>query len=49
MRKLTVALLSAPIRVYRALLSPMMPGVCRFSPQEQHDDMTVIVAKCRNC
>ena len=32
MRKLTVALLSAPIRAYRALLSPMMPGVCRFSP-----------------
>ena len=32
MRKLTVALLSAPIRAYRALLSPLMPNVCRFTP-----------------
>ena len=27
-----VALLSAPIRAYRALLSPLMPHVCRFTP-----------------
>ncbi len=32
MRKLMVALLSAPIRAYRALISPMMPPVCRFTP-----------------
>jgi putative membrane protein insertion efficiency factor len=32
MHKLFVALLSAPIRAYRALLSPMMPHVCRFTP-----------------
>ena len=32
MAKLLVALLSAPIRVYRALISPLMPHVCRFSP-----------------
>jgi len=24
-------------------------GVRRFSPQEQRDDMTLIVARCRNC
>ena len=32
MRKLMVALLSAPIRAYRAVISPMMPPVCRFTP-----------------
>jgi uncharacterized protein len=32
MHKLFVALLSAPIRAYRALLSPMMPHACRFTP-----------------
>jgi len=32
MHKLFVALLSAPIRAYRSLLSPMMPHVCRFTP-----------------
>jgi putative membrane protein insertion efficiency factor len=32
MRKLMVALLSAPIRVYRAALSPLMPNSCRFTP-----------------
>jgi putative membrane protein insertion efficiency factor len=32
MRKLTVALLSAPIRAYRVLLSPLMPASCRFAP-----------------
>jgi putative membrane protein insertion efficiency factor len=25
-------LLSAPIRAYRALISPLMPNVCRFTP-----------------
>jgi hypothetical protein len=32
MRRFAIALLSAPIRAYRALLSPLMPGVCRFTP-----------------
>ena len=32
MRKLMVALLSAPIRAYRAMLSPLSPHVCRFTP-----------------
>ena len=32
MRKLMVALLSAPIRAYRAVISPIMPPVCRFTP-----------------
>ena len=32
MRKLAVVLLSAPIRLYRAVISPMMPNACRFTP-----------------
>lgn len=32
MAKLLVALLSAPIRAYRAVISPLLPHVCRFSP-----------------
>ena len=32
MRRFMVALLSAPIRAYRALISPAMPHVCRFTP-----------------
>ncbi len=32
MRKFAVALLSAPIRAYRALLSPLTPNSCRFTP-----------------
>ena len=32
MAELLVALLSAPIRVYRLLISPLMPHVCRFQP-----------------
>lgn len=32
MTELLVAVLSAPIRAYRALISPLMPHVCRFSP-----------------
>jgi len=27
-----VALLSAPVRAYRAALSPLMPNACRFTP-----------------
>jgi hypothetical protein len=32
MRKLMTALLSAPIRAYRLVLSPLIPHVCRFTP-----------------
>jgi putative membrane protein insertion efficiency factor len=32
MRRFAVALLSAPIRVYRLVLSPLMPARCRFAP-----------------
>jgi len=32
MRKFAIALLSAPIRVYRAVISPMLPNACRFTP-----------------
>ena len=32
MRKFAIAVLSAPIRAYRALLSPLLPNVCRFTP-----------------
>jgi uncharacterized protein len=32
MAELLAALLSAPIRAYRALISPLMPHVCRFAP-----------------
>jgi putative membrane protein insertion efficiency factor len=31
-RDLAVAVLSAPIVVYRKLLSPFLPPTCRFSP-----------------
>ncbi len=32
MRKIMIALLSAPIRFYRAFLSPLLPRSCRFTP-----------------
>ena len=32
MAELLTALLSAPIRAYRAVISPLMPHVCRFTP-----------------
>jgi serine phosphatase RsbU (regulator of sigma subunit) len=31
------------------LIAAVYDGVRRFSPQEQRDDMTLIVARCRNC
>ena len=31
-RTLAIQVLSAPIRVYRAVLSPMLPPSCRFEP-----------------
>jgi serine phosphatase RsbU (regulator of sigma subunit) len=33
----------------RDLIAAVYDGVRRFSPHEQHDDMTMIVAKCRGC
>jgi putative membrane protein insertion efficiency factor len=32
MRQFAIAVLSAPIRFYRAVLSPLLPSVCRFTP-----------------
>ena len=32
MAKILVALLSAPIRAYRLLISPVTPHACRFAP-----------------
>lgn len=34
-------------RPSQALLAAIADGVRRFSPREQHDDITLIVAKCR--
>jgi uncharacterized protein len=31
-RELTVGALSLPIRLYRGLISPMLPASCRFQP-----------------
>ncbi|MSP94576.1 MAG: membrane protein insertion efficiency factor YidD [Alphaproteobacteria bacterium] len=31
-RRFAVALLSAPIRIYRAMISPLLPPSCRFAP-----------------
>jgi putative membrane protein insertion efficiency factor len=36
MRRFLVALLSAPIRAYRALISPLTPPSCRFVPSCSH-------------
>jgi len=36
MRRFIIALLSAPIRAYRFLVSPLMPGHCRFTPSCSH-------------
>ncbi len=35
-------------RPLQTLLASMLEEVQRFSPQEQHDDLTLIVAKCKN-
>ena len=32
-----------------ALVAAIYDEVRRFSPEEQRDDMTVIVARCKNC
>jgi putative membrane protein insertion efficiency factor len=31
-RRFATAIVSAPIRAYRGLLSPLMPPACRFTP-----------------
>ena len=31
------------------LLGSVVEDVRQFSPREQHDDITLIVAKCRDC
>jgi serine phosphatase RsbU (regulator of sigma subunit) len=33
----------------RELIAAVYDSVRRFSPQEQRDDMTLIVARCRDC
>ena len=32
LRRLGIVIVSAPIRAYRAVISPLMPHVCRFTP-----------------
>jgi len=32
MRNLATAILTAPIRAYRSLISPLLPPTCRFTP-----------------
>jgi uncharacterized protein len=32
LRRSAIAILSAPVRAYRAVISPVMPHVCRFTP-----------------
>jgi len=32
MHNLAIAILSAPIRAYRRLISPLLPPTCRFTP-----------------
>ncbi|HET7084302.1 MAG TPA: membrane protein insertion efficiency factor YidD [Rhizomicrobium sp.] len=36
MRRFLVALLCAPIRAYRLVVSPLMPSSCRFTPSCSH-------------
>lgn len=36
MRSLAVAALSLPIRLYRRLVSPLLPPSCRFTPTCSH-------------
>lgn len=31
-RRIAIAIVCAPVRAYRILLSPLMPHVCRFTP-----------------
>ena len=33
----------------RDVIAAIYDGVRRFSPQEQRDDMTLIVARCKDC
>jgi len=36
MRNIAIAILSAPVRCYRAAISPFLPHVCRFTPSCSH-------------
>jgi serine phosphatase RsbU (regulator of sigma subunit) len=45
--RLVAALQSHPELPAQALLEEIVQAVRRFSPQEQHDDITLIVGKCR--
>jgi serine phosphatase RsbU (regulator of sigma subunit)/catechol 2,3-dioxygenase-like lactoylglutathione lyase family enzyme len=47
--RLSTTLLSHSGLPARALLEAIVGAVRSFSPQEQHDDITLIVAKCRDC
>ena len=46
-QRLTEALRSRSGLPYRDLLSAIVDEVQRFSPNEQHDDITLIVGRCR--
>jgi serine phosphatase RsbU (regulator of sigma subunit) len=46
--RLSATLLSHSGLPARALLEAIVGAVRSFSPQEQHDDITLIVAKCRD-
>jgi serine phosphatase RsbU (regulator of sigma subunit)/predicted enzyme related to lactoylglutathione lyase len=46
-RRLIDAVRGAPDSPPRATIAAVVDGVRRFSPREQHDDITLIVARCR--
>ena len=45
--RLTEALREGPESSPQATIAAIVDGVRRFSPREQHDDITLIVARCR--
>jgi len=45
--RLTEALREGPESPPQATIAAIVDGVRRFSPREQHDDITLIVARCR--
>ena len=46
--RLSTTLLSHSGLPARALLEAIVGAVRSFSPQEQHDDITLIIARCRD-
>jgi catechol 2,3-dioxygenase-like lactoylglutathione lyase family enzyme len=46
-RRLIDAVRGAPDSPPQATIAAVVDGVRRFSPREQHDDITLIVARCR--